>query len=306
MYFLNENEKLYLHKSLIPESREMYIDYELRGWNWHKAPLEPVYDIKLGVADVANSYCPTDRDLYVRKVFNEYFKANKKMVEGSILHKTIEKFVTNTKKVLYNQSVDSLNDSSIFNINKNIVNDIISSNRNSNICDKDKLKEKIKRVWNFEKKRVEYRIQEVLAAQPYIGIDALLYQVIPVVVEQKLDGSFLGLSPYLSTDAINFSEPMIVDTKFGKKRDFHKLSVTGYALVMESLYSFPVNIGCITYPTIKKDRILIDRELFIISDELRQKFIEKRDDKMRMIYEEIDPGISDDCYKICPFYDFCH
>ena len=71
MYFLSENEKLYLHKSLIPESREMYINYELRGWNWNKAPLEPVYDFNLGVADVANSYCPTDRDLYIKKVFNE-------------------------------------------------------------------------------------------------------------------------------------------------------------------------------------------------------------------------------------------
>jgi len=144
-----------------------------------------------------------------------------------------------------------------------------------------------------------------LSRQPYIGMDALLYQVLPVVVEHKLNGSFLGLSPYLSTDALNFSEPMIVDLKFGEKRDFHKLSVTGYALVMEAIYSFPVNLGFVVYPKFKNNRILIERDLFIIDDELRQKFIENRDEKMRMIYQEDDPGKAKDCYKSCPFYENC-
>ena len=49
MYFLNEEERLLLYKGIIPQSRAMYIDESLRGWNWQNPPLEPIYDIRLGV-----------------------------------------------------------------------------------------------------------------------------------------------------------------------------------------------------------------------------------------------------------------
>ncbi len=305
MYFLNEEEKLYLHKYLIPQSRDTYIDYDLRGWNWHKPPLEPIYSFKLGVAEIANNYCLTDRDLYLKKVMNKYFSANCKMLVGGIMHKTIKEFITYCKKELYHHKIDEIGKNKLFSLEETIVLRLLNSCKLDK-CNEQKAKEKIISLWEFEKQRVNYRIQEVLASQPYVGIDALVYQVLPVVVEQKLNGSFLGLSPYLSTDAINFSEPMIVDTKFGRKNEFHKLSITGYAIVMEALYSFPVNLGCVVYPTFKENRILIDRELFIINDELRQKFIERRDDKMRMIYEENDPGTYEECYNDCPYYEECH
>lgn len=305
MYFLNEEEKLYLHKSLIPESRDMYIDYNLRGWNWNQPPLEPIYDIKLGVAETANNYCSSNRDLYLQKVMRKKFKANDKMLEGSLLHKTMMKFITSAKKELYVNGIKEVEYDNLFDLNSNTINELIGSYYFNNTSE-EKLINKVEKIWEFESQRVKFRMQEVLSSQPYIGVDALIHQVIPIVVEQKLNGSFIGLSPYLSTDAINFSEPMIVDTKFGKEKDFHKLSVTGYALVMESLFSFPVNLGCLVYPEFKNGRILIKRDLFIITDELRQKFIEQRDEKMRMIYEDIDPGISNNCYETCPFYKECN
>lgn len=305
MYFLNEEEKLFLHKSLIPESRDMYIDYNLRGWNWNQPPLEPVYDIKLGVAETANNYCSSNRDLYLQKVMKKKFRANDKMLEGSLLHKTIMKFITSAKKELYTNGIKKLEYENLFEMDSNVIDELLGLYYFCNTSE-EKLTKKVEKIWEFESQRVKFRIQEVLSSQPYIGVDALIHQVIPIVVEQKLNGSFIGLSPYLSTDAINFSEPMIVDTKFGKEKKFHKLSVTGYALVMESLFSFPVNLGCLVYPEFKNDRILITRDLFIITDELRQKFIEQRDEKMRMIYEDIDPGLANNCYKICPFYDQCN
>jgi len=299
MYFLNEEERLYLNKSLIPQSREMYIDQDLRGWNWQRPPLEPVYDIKLGVFEVANNYCPTDRDLYLRRVLNIETVPNQQMIEGSILHDTLKLFITETKKELYSTEIDEIGDSDLSDLTPELMKTVIPDNKNNII------EEKAKKLWDFEKQRVIFRVQEVLSRQPYIGIDALLYQVLPVVVEHKLNGSFLGLSPYLSTDALNFSEPMVVDIKFGKKRKFHRLSVTGYALVMEAIYSFPVNLGFVVYPKFKNKRILLERDIFIIGDELRQKFIENRDEKMRMIYQEDDPGKADECYSSCPYYEEC-
>lgn len=43
------------------------------------------------------------------------------------------------------------------------------------------------------------------------------------------------LSSNLSADAFTFSEPMILDLKFGRPQKFHRLSTTGYALVMEAV-----------------------------------------------------------------------
>ena len=306
MYFLNKEERMYLNKGLIPESREMYIDRELRGWNWQQPPLKPVYNFTLAVYEVASSYCPTARDLYLRKVMGVKQKTNKYMIQGIILHNTLKEFITICKKRFYNNSVDKLK-MKLIDIKQEKIEELLNSG-NYNIEDeqKEELKKKIRLLWNFEKQRVIYRIQEILSRQPYIEIDALLFQALPVVVEHKLNGSFLGLSSHLSTDAINFSESIVVDIKFGKPREFHKLSVTGYALTMEAIHSFPVNIGCVVYPSFKENRILLDRDFFIINDELRQKFIENRDERMRMIYQEDDPGKQEDCNQMCPFFKKCH
>jgi len=143
-----------------------------------------------------------------------------------------------------------------------------------------------------------------IQAHPYTGADALVNLVVPLVLEQKLDGTFLGLSESLSTDAFVFSEPMILELKFGEPRDFHRLSTTGYALAMEALYEFPVNLGCIVYAEFRSDRLIIKRDIHIISDELRQWFIETRDEKARLVAEEIDPGTGN-CPESCQYHHVC-
>ena len=95
------------------------------------------------------------------------------------------------------------------------------------------------------------RIQEILVKQPHIQEDSLATLAIPVVVEQKLDGTFFGLSASLSADAFTFSEPMVLDLKFGEPKKFHRLSTTGYALVMEAIHEYPINLGCIVYAEFK-------------------------------------------------------
>ncbi|MBM7623691.1 CRISPR-associated protein Cas4 [Sporohalobacter salinus] len=51
--------------------------------------------------------------------------------------------------------------------------------------------------------------------------------------------------------------------------------------------------------------MLLKKDFQIIDDELRQWFIEERDEKMRLIAEEIDPGLSDKCYQNCPYWEEC-
>lgn len=150
----------------------------------------------------------------------------------------------------------------------------------------------LKKLWSFEVSRIVSSIYAYLGKYRYLNEDSLINHALPFVVEHKLDGQYLGLSSNLSADAINMGGMLICDLKTGRKIDFHRLSATGYALVYESLYEVPINIGCTVYLSFPKNHPTprIERDFFIISDEVRQWFIEERDGKQDIIFYERDPG----------------
>ncbi|SDF80806.1 type I-A CRISPR-associated protein Cas4/Csa1 [Sporolituus thermophilus] len=305
MYFLTDDERKMFLKKMLPKARRLDIDEELRGWNWHQAPLEPVYEERLAVYEVSSGYCPTSRDLYLRRVLKNKLKPNFFMISGRVFHQIIVDVMENAKKQIYYHGTyapeklmaalrqpiaikwpDDLN--------------LLSAEQSQDIKTKGNF------LRDYEQSRIAARIGEILTQQPYIGADSLAHLAIPLVCENKLDGRFLGLSQYLSADALILSEPMIIDLKFGAPQKFHRLSTTGYALAMEALYEVPVNLGCIVYGEFRNGRLIVTKDMHLIDDELRQWFIESRDSKMRMICEEIDPGIPEGCYEYCPGYEFCH
>ncbi|MFZ5648115.1 MAG: type I-A CRISPR-associated protein Cas4/Csa1 [Bacillota bacterium] len=302
MYFLSDEEKKQLIKNYLPRSRQTDIADELRGWNWHQPPLAPVYDLRLALYEVANSYCPTGRDLYLRRIDRIKVKPNQAMVRGKVLHDVLVQILVWAKKTIYGRGLNNV---------RELLSEFSSPPPLDlkqpdyiNEKDWDDIKRKADILSRFEVSRIYARLQEVLVKQPYVGVDSLVAQVLPVVVEQRLDGSFLGLSSNLSSDAFTFSEPMVIDLKFGESQKFHRLTTTGYALVMEALHEYPVNLGCLVYVDFKGDRMVVKKDIHIIDDELRQWFIEERDEKMRMIYEEIEPSPGN-CYRDCPYSVSC-
>ncbi len=301
MYFLNQEEKRFLLRRLLPQSRENEVHPDLRGWSWHQPPLSPIYEARLGLYEIAGRYCPTGRDVYLRRVEGIKAPPNALMVEGSVLHHLITTMILEAKRIIYRDGVRCL--STLTTLSQPDAMLLEDSPLSEEI--ENSLESKIDLLWSFEYHRITARVQEVLARQPYIGPDSLVALALPVTVEQKLDGAFLGLSSHLSADAFLFSEPMIMDIKFGLRRDFHRLTTTGYALVMESIYEYPINIGCVVYPTFKDGRLLVERDFHFIDDELRQWFIEERDERMRLVEEEIDPGLPEECYQFCHYWQVC-
>jgi len=75
---------------------------------------------------------------------------------------------------------------------------------------------------------------------------------------------------------------------------------------MESLFDFPISVGCVVYPRFEDGRVLVERDFHLISDELRTWFIEARDERARAVEEEVDPGLAGECYLGCPYSDACH
>ena len=160
MYFLNEEERLLLYIGIIPQSRAMYIDESLRGWIWLNPPLEPSNDIRLGVFEVAHNYCPNNRDLYLRRVLNISATPNFQMIEGAILHEVITLFITQAKRELYSIDMKDIYQDNFLNLSEENINKLLDYRDNV------ELKEKIRLLWNYEKQKVIFRLQEVLSRQP--------------------------------------------------------------------------------------------------------------------------------------------
>jgi len=302
MYFLDENEKRYLMRKLLPDARQQPVDETLRGWNWSQPPLTPIYAMRLGLWEVAGQYCPSRRDVFLRRVQGVEARPNVAMIEGSALHKTLAALIVAVKRVIYE-------------FGSNCRLELERMANRSTIEGMDErldagqsalLTQKIDTVWRFEHRQIMARLDAVLARQPHIGADALAALTLPITVESRLDGRFLGLSSHLSADAFNFAEPMMVDLKFGPPQPFDRLTTTGYAMVMESLTECPVNVGCLVHVQFRDGDLRFERDFHLLSDELRQWFVEARDELARLIEEEIDPGLAASCYEACPYWDVCH
>lgn len=316
MYFLNDEERRLVLRRLVPEARRRGVAAELRGWNWDQPPLAPAYSSRLAMYEVAGGYCPTARDVYLRRVLMMKPAPTAAMMAGAVLHEVMARLVLAAKRAIYCQTQDVLAA-----LEALAQPDLPALPPGLAVQEREELVEQAGVLWRFELNRVVARVEDALARQPYVGPDSLVALALPVTVEYKLNGAFLGLSPYLSTDAFVFYEPMVVDLKFGPRQQFDRLATAGYALVMESVHESPVDIGCVVYVrfkesalnrspecnegAVKGQRVLIERDFHIIDDELRQWFIEARDEKARLVEEEIDPGLPAECYEQCQYLGVC-
>jgi len=306
MYFLSAEERQLLLKSLLPSSRKMTIAEELRGWSWSQPPMAPPYSVKLGVYEVANRYCDSGRDVWWRRVQSVRAEPSIPMVEGKLLHSVVANVVARAKRLIWtvgvnhpDQIISSLSDFDSIWFERELV-------KNKIHPPAETILPKAQMIWEYEAAIIEARIREALSRQPYAREDAIVTTALPVVIEQRLDGTFIGFSSHLSMDAYQSAEPLILELKFGIPQPFHKLQVAGYALVGEALYEFPLNVGCIVYPEFLDNHLTVKKDFFLIDEELRQDLLEQRDERMRIVFDGADPGLASNCPEVCPYYAKCH
>jgi len=315
VYFLSSEEKRYIFRGLLSRSRSLGVSGDWRGWSWDHPPLlSPYDDVFLTLSEVASKYCVTGRDVYLKRVERIKYVPNKRMVRGSVLHAVVEEVITFAKKFLYSNGVvsGSVISSELSAIALDEVRKIFSrfsqliSSAQYTEKEKETLFSRSVNLWLYEVNQISAAVDAVLARHPHVSLDSLVNLAIPIVVEQRLDGRFLGLSGDLSADALSFA-PVILDLKTGKFRDFQRLTTTGYALVLEALYEVPIDVGVLVNVNFnEKNYPIITRRPHLISESLRMEFIEERDRKMEIVAEGSDPGISSSCPLDCPFYSICH
>ncbi|MEM5804611.1 MAG: type I-A CRISPR-associated protein Cas4/Csa1 [Candidatus Aenigmatarchaeota archaeon] len=294
------------------KAQELQIPDELRGWN-----LEPThYEINLPVWMVAGKYCPTCRDVYLSYVKGVKPLPTPAMMEGRLYHETLAEIVPTAKEYIYTTGITP---------NFNLLNHMQGAGKRkvlelvygarkdierAGMHEEDvaMIKYNMLKLWNFESMQIAANVDMVMSRFPNINRDSLVSKAIPLAVEQKLDGSRIGLSSQLSIDALMVPQAVIFDMKTGKSHRFHLMTTTGYALAYEAEHSEPVNIGCIVYPTFRPHLPIpsVKKKPHLITAEMRKEFIDLLRAKTEIVAREKDPGMPPACPQACPYYLECH
>ena len=110
---------------------------------------------------------------------------------------------------------------------------------------------------------------------------------LPWLTEYRVDGSPLGLSKSLRVDALG-EAGVVVEIKLGRPSWWHKLSLAGYAMAMESFIEAPIDYGiAVTVASLDQPRIHL--EPVYISPDLREDFLRARDEAIEVLLSEVEP-----------------
>ena len=105
VYFASTDERRQIERGLLPHARSHPVADDLRGWSWHRPPLSPIYAEALGVHEVGSKYCPTGRDVFLRRVEHLRGAASDEMGRGKLYHELLASLITRAKKLIYMHGV---------------------------------------------------------------------------------------------------------------------------------------------------------------------------------------------------------
>jgi len=278
VYFLNDVEHKYIVMNLRPKIRANPVPEELRGWNWHSPPLKPYYDVKLPMYLVCSSYCKTARDVYLTMVEGKKGEEDFNISLGKAVHEAIAGAIREAKKLNFDAEPPEQENETIQ-------------------C-------AVNLVWDYTISACKSSFLKAKAEQPYASEEDVIATSIPFLVEHRMDGTLLGCSGIIAVDCYDYLRNIVFDVKLSSSKNM-RLYTTGYALVIESLYEIPVDIGCTVSVSFKKDRLALSKDIYYIDANLRNWWIEERDKKAEIVYNQVDPGKPDECNPKCMFRSIC-
>ena len=262
--------------------REAYpVPDELRGWSWDRPPVKPRAYLGLGMYEVA-SYCPTRRDVWLRRFEGITPTETPAMRLGLDVHEVVTSVINNVRRYVIINGAES--------IDQGIIDEVLRRYEG--------------REWFRLLRDVAVITYHVLVndylwfkhgngGQPFLGW----------LSEVRVDGSPIGLSSNLRVDAI-VSGNLIVDFKVGRRHEVHELALAGYALAIEANTEVPIDYGFLIY-IIPNGNVRIDVKPVYIGPDLRRDFIDARDEIIDMVLSEKTPPKAPSCPQTCPFRHVC-
>ena len=292
MFFLSEIDHKKLINQILPSAREVGVSEDLRGWSWHKPPLKPYYDgVRIPMYSVCSKYCPTGRDVFMNLVKKAKGSLNHRVKQGAAIHETVR------------TTLNAFIDGKEFNF-EDWYNEIL---RGKGIDKPDEvLLDRSRSAWQFTSVMCKSHFMDGVSRQPYASKRDVMATALPFLVEHRISGELLGLSGLLGIDCYDYLRNVVFDLKVADEaRDWYRLYPTGYAIVLESVYEIPVDVGCTVYVSFRENKLTVSTDLFFISDDVRSWWIEERDKKLEIVAQKKDPGFPNTCYEDCMYRAEC-
>jgi CRISPR-associated protein Csa1 len=286
------------------------VSEELRGWHYSEYPLRPPSSSKVSVGDLSLEFCSTGRLFYLRYVERKKEGKATTLIRGKFIHSIFSSAITVAKRVILNEDAkDSSSFSATFQeegkkVKQSLFNEysLLAEEEGS-----EKLERIFDKIWSMASSTYSYQLDKTATRSPYLSLDGIASNVVPVLTEFPLDGTYLGFQKSVRVDAFLLPS-LIVELKTREVRPEHKIGLAAYAMTFESLFYVPVDYVLLLNLRINKDAtdLKVYEELVAISDSLRTATIEKRDNALKIVDDAVDPGKPEVCSKDCPFYEVCN
>jgi len=288
------------------------VSEELRGWSFEEPPVQPPGELYLlSVSELAGRYCRSLRDIYLRRILKVGLPPSIKLVRGLVFHTICHKLLFEVKRLIFEEFKGVTG----FNVVERLLPKAEDTAEEALEYAEEKagrleggersiLKTEAVSLFRFLVIQAAAKIDIALSKYPHATSDSIISVAVPPVVERKVDGSLVGLSSELSVD-IYTPYNAVADLKTGEVRDFHPLTIAGYALALEAEENIPVDYGMIIYVKIFGRTPVFRLKCFVVGDELRREFLELRDEAYELLTLGKDPGKPSRCPSYCPYYKVC-
>lgn len=248
---------------------------ELRGWN--KELVGPKYNYLPSVCEIC-SPCLSHRDVYLKRVLGITVNPSKNMIYGSLLH---EIFLEPIRIMTSRNEIGNL------------------------IEELARLKYKLISKLPHELKRIARKVFDISAS--LVAKWLIDDRKLPILVEPRIEASNVGISDGIRPDLVVGLIPVdfVVTQNNGLYIERKRLAITAYALALEAMTGNPINFGVLAIVRLDSTKP-ISWHVIQLTDYLREKFIQERDEVARIVEQKDDPGISSYCPKNCPWREVCH
>jgi CRISPR-associated protein Csa1 len=269
----------------------------------------------LSVDEIAYGFCPTRRDLYLQRVRRERGKTTWGRIAGTLM----EKYCKGIIDGYHNESSASYGEISANIVKYDTEFERTHSGELNSLA--KYVREPAESVGQFRSHlsyaaRVELSmletdryLQEKNGEFEFLRTFPLQYREEDVVIEPN--SKVIGINSPSRPDFLIPGFSMVGDLKSGKRfDDYYRLTCAGYALAYESQYGKAghINFGIIYFlGTRTEDLYGGQTYLFLIDDDLRREFLDKRNQALEIIGRAEAPDLVDrdkHCLQ-CKFLDVC-
>ncbi|NPA05742.1 MAG: type I-A CRISPR-associated protein Cas4/Csa1 [Crenarchaeota archaeon] len=246
---------------------------EVRGWRFEL--VSPRYRYRPAVSEIA-TYCPSRRDLYLKRVEGVPAQQVEAARRGVVLH---EVFLEPLRLASRGDGVDL-----------------------------DSLAAARRRLYRRLGVRPSRLLDRVYTMGAALALQMIIDGDTPVAVEPAIPGAAVGLTDVVKPDLLVGFIPVEITTAspnslYGRRK---QLTVAGYALALEAWMGNPIDYGVIAYLRERDGVPWLDWRVVVLTDDLRRAFLRARDEAAMIVDTRVDPGAAGEgCPDWCPYRGIC-